>query len=425
MILSLTGHDRLRYIATNYSTTIRHTMSPPGDIFIAYRFSCDELGLRLLHVWPLPTHHRASAISDFYPPHQNEEPMKRHDLTLASTRVHALNLCPRKAPCLRSMFHLLCRLPSCGLDTSPSSTQVASLLDLHCIDSGPRVHHSTGQPPVEFDFCIDSNRLRTYPFHIEEKVIMLHSAEFPSRLGMATNTPSSMYKPLHEYRILRVSNSPHLCEFCTTLLVVTQHLPLCTVSSLTKHPACLEHHQVSLPTSSRSSNSAIPIFVRYAFFFACLSLWCLSRKGVGHSSECQTWMPAPLSDSFPYTSMSISPKRLRVLAVLHTAQLESPLLVLPSPPRTPPPRILTSPSTWSPSWNGHDSTSDADVAVDLARARVSWVGPLFTLSPTKNTCGPYHRQLICHILVFDFLMHLFIKRAFQLVVLVLSMSLVS
>ncbi|RWW42665.1 hypothetical protein BHE74_00051766 [Ensete ventricosum] len=28
-------------------------------------------------------------------------------------------------------FHLLCRLPSCGLDTSPSSTQVAPPLDLH------------------------------------------------------------------------------------------------------------------------------------------------------------------------------------------------------------------------------------------------------------------------------------------------------
>ncbi|RWV91825.1 hypothetical protein GW17_00045851 [Ensete ventricosum] len=57
--------------------------------------------------------------------------MERYDLTLASTRVHALNLCPRKALCLRSMFHLLCRLPSCGLDTSSSSTQVAPLLDLH------------------------------------------------------------------------------------------------------------------------------------------------------------------------------------------------------------------------------------------------------------------------------------------------------
>ncbi|RWV78024.1 hypothetical protein GW17_00061074 [Ensete ventricosum] len=58
--------------------------------------------------------------------------MKQHDLTLASTRVHVLDLCPRKAPCLRSMFHLLRRLPSCGLDTLLSSTQVASPLD--CIE---------------------------------------------------------------------------------------------------------------------------------------------------------------------------------------------------------------------------------------------------------------------------------------------------
>ncbi|RRT37922.1 hypothetical protein B296_00050731 [Ensete ventricosum] len=57
--------------------------------------------------------------------------MKRHDPTLASTRVHALDFCPRKAPCLRFMFYLLYRLPSCGLDTSPSSSQVAPLLDLH------------------------------------------------------------------------------------------------------------------------------------------------------------------------------------------------------------------------------------------------------------------------------------------------------
>ncbi|RZR97421.1 hypothetical protein BHM03_00026600 [Ensete ventricosum] len=53
--------------------------------------------------------------------------MERHDLTLAFTRVHALDLCLRKALCLRSMFHLLCRLSSCSLDTSSSSTQVAPL----------------------------------------------------------------------------------------------------------------------------------------------------------------------------------------------------------------------------------------------------------------------------------------------------------
>ncbi|RRT31566.1 hypothetical protein B296_00058599 [Ensete ventricosum] len=57
--------------------------------------------------------------------------MERHDLTLASTRVHALDLHPRKAMCLRSIFHLLYRLHSCSLKTSLSSTQVVPLLDLH------------------------------------------------------------------------------------------------------------------------------------------------------------------------------------------------------------------------------------------------------------------------------------------------------
>ncbi|RWW45718.1 hypothetical protein BHE74_00048419 [Ensete ventricosum] len=51
--------------------------------------------------------------------------------------------------------------------------------------------------------------------------------------------------------------------------------------------------------------------------------------------------------------------------------------------QTPPPQMLTSPSTWSPSENGRDSTSDVDVVVDLAWARMSWVDPLFTLSDRK------------------------------------------
>ncbi|RWW70583.1 hypothetical protein BHE74_00021728 [Ensete ventricosum] len=66
-------------------------------------------------------------------------------------------------------------------------------------------------------FC----RLRMYPFHVEEKVLMLHGTEFRSLLRMVTNTPSSVYKPLHEYRILRVSNFPHLCELCTTSSIIT------------------------------------------------------------------------------------------------------------------------------------------------------------------------------------------------------------
>ncbi|RRT43318.1 hypothetical protein B296_00011745 [Ensete ventricosum] len=42
-------------------------------------------------------------------------------LTSVQGKLHVSALC----------FHLLCRLPSYGLDTSPSSTQVALPLDLH------------------------------------------------------------------------------------------------------------------------------------------------------------------------------------------------------------------------------------------------------------------------------------------------------
>ncbi|RWW58496.1 hypothetical protein BHE74_00034636 [Ensete ventricosum] len=94
-------------------------------------------------------------------------------------------------------------------------------------------NHSYDHVPLHGTHC----HLRTYPFHVEEKVLMLYGTEFRSLLRMATNTPSFMYKPLHEYRFLQVSNSPHVCELCTTLSVVTQHLPLCTVSSFTKRSA--------------------------------------------------------------------------------------------------------------------------------------------------------------------------------------------
>ncbi|RRT59430.1 hypothetical protein B296_00020194 [Ensete ventricosum] len=62
--MSLTGHLRVCCIAANYSTMIYCTMSPPGDISIVFRFICDELGLRSLPVWPLPTDYRAYATSD-------------------------------------------------------------------------------------------------------------------------------------------------------------------------------------------------------------------------------------------------------------------------------------------------------------------------------------------------------------------------
>ncbi|RWV79494.1 hypothetical protein BHE74_00038788 [Ensete ventricosum] len=62
MIVPLTGHDHLCCITMNYSITICCTMLSPGDISIAYRFSCDEFRLRLLHVWPLPTSRRAFLV---------------------------------------------------------------------------------------------------------------------------------------------------------------------------------------------------------------------------------------------------------------------------------------------------------------------------------------------------------------------------
>ncbi|RWW20881.1 hypothetical protein BHE74_00024259 [Ensete ventricosum] len=133
------------------------------------------------------------------------------------------------------------------------------------------------------------------------------------RLRMATNTSSSAYKPLHEYQILRVSNFPHLCELYTTLSVVVQHIPICTVLSFTKRPACLEHHQVWLLTLSRSTNSVITTFVRSLYILSSLLVLMVPLKQkVGHSSKCQSWMPAPLSDFFPYISMSISPKRSHI-----------------------------------------------------------------------------------------------------------------
>ncbi|RWW89707.1 hypothetical protein BHE74_00001256 [Ensete ventricosum] len=43
--MSLTGYLRMCCIAANYSTTIRYTMSPFGDISITFRFLCDELSM--------------------------------------------------------------------------------------------------------------------------------------------------------------------------------------------------------------------------------------------------------------------------------------------------------------------------------------------------------------------------------------------
>ncbi|RWV86055.1 hypothetical protein BHE74_00041281 [Ensete ventricosum] len=51
---------------------------------------------------------------------------------------------------------------------------------------------------------------------------------------------------------------------------------------------CLEHHQVWLPTSSRSSNSTISIFCVLHILLRLLVLVVPLVQRVGHSSECQT-----------------------------------------------------------------------------------------------------------------------------------------
>ncbi|CAL9192537.1 unnamed protein product [Musa hybrid cultivar] len=113
--------------------------------------------------------------------------------------------------------------------------------------------------------------LRTYPSHAEEKVLMLHWHRVSAALGWPRTFHRPHTSPCMSTGIFRVSNSPHLCELCTTLSVAEQLIPLCMVSSFAKRLACLEHHQVKLSTLSHSSNSAIPTFVRFKFFQASLS----------------------------------------------------------------------------------------------------------------------------------------------------------
>ncbi|RZS26783.1 hypothetical protein BHM03_00060176 [Ensete ventricosum] len=57
--------------------------------------------------------------------------MKRYDPTLSISRVLVVDICPRKALCLCSLFSLLCQLPSSDLGTSLCPTQIVLYLDLH------------------------------------------------------------------------------------------------------------------------------------------------------------------------------------------------------------------------------------------------------------------------------------------------------
>ncbi|RRT31493.1 hypothetical protein B296_00050612 [Ensete ventricosum] len=112
---------------------------------------------------------------------------------------------------------------------------------------------------------------------------------------MATNTPSSVYSPCMSTESFELAISLTSVSFAQLFrsLRNTSHFARSHLSL--SAPLCLKHYQVWLPT-------------------------------VGHYSECQAKIPAPLSDFFSYISMSISPKRLHVLVVLHTAQLGPPRL---------------------------------------------------------------------------------------------------
>ncbi|RRT66688.1 hypothetical protein B296_00018487 [Ensete ventricosum] len=198
MILSLTGQIRMYCIATNYSTMIRYTMLPPGDTSITYRFLCDELGPRLLHVWPLPTPLVRSTISNFW-----FAPL-------------AIRLRP---PTLRYPNPNLTSFP---LHPSRSSNMLNLLHTSAAYGRSFPCRRKSSDAPW---------RVLIVPWDGHEHSVVRIQA-------------------LREYRILRVSNSPHLCELCISLSIITQHLPLCIVSSFTKHPTCLEHRQVRLPTSS-------------------------------------------------------------------------------------------------------------------------------------------------------------------------------
>ncbi|RWW59765.1 hypothetical protein BHE74_00033263 [Ensete ventricosum] len=91
-------------------------------------------------------------------------------------------------------------------------------------------------------------------------------------------------------------------------------------------PLCLEHRQVLVANIELLLELNHPNLCALRILLRLLVLVVPLAQRVDHFSECQTWMPAPLSDSFSYISMSVSPKRLRVLAVLHTAQLGPPRL---------------------------------------------------------------------------------------------------
>ncbi|RRT77915.1 hypothetical protein B296_00000452 [Ensete ventricosum] len=141
----------------------------------------------------------------------------------------------------------------------------------HCLDPGPispistisAMHHLFLTTPMATLWHILQEysslrplapRLLAYPFHIEEKVLMLHGAEFRSHLGMATNTSASVYKPCMSIESFELAIPLTFVSFAQLFrsLRNTSHFARSHLSP--SAPLCLEHRQVWLPTSSYSSN---------------------------------------------------------------------------------------------------------------------------------------------------------------------------
>ncbi|RWW12320.1 hypothetical protein BHE74_00025728 [Ensete ventricosum] len=165
-------------------------------------------------------------------------PLENQDLSL-------LDICPVVATFLFAFFPLEVSETTIPLDYSVLLNNLSidmppqkRLLDCDSLPIQPPLHPSRPSNVLNLlHTSVSYGRILSMP----KRKFQSSMASSSHRLGMATNTSSSVYKPLDKYQILQVNNSPHLCELCTTLSVVAQHIPLCTVLSFTKRHACLKH----------------------------------------------------------------------------------------------------------------------------------------------------------------------------------------
>ncbi|RWW83736.1 hypothetical protein BHE74_00007741 [Ensete ventricosum] len=143
--------------------------------------------------------------------------MESQDLSL-------LDICPAGATFLFAFFPLEVSETTIPLDYSvlPNNLCIAlppqmRLLDCDLLPIQSPLYPSRPSNMLNWlHTSVSYGRILSMP----KRKVQCSMAPSFGRLGMATNTPSSVYKPLHEYRILRVSNSPHLYELCTTLSYV-------------------------------------------------------------------------------------------------------------------------------------------------------------------------------------------------------------